>query len=100
MNSNHESNPNPEAPRLLPASRGSAEEAVNRRQVWMQCDDIKRWAAIIERALNEDPSGVIPWLHLQGLSEALSKLTYCAGHVNAIVLARGRISDPPNNSSH
>jgi len=50
----------------------------------------------MEKTLNDDPNGIIPWIELQSISEATSKLLYAAGHVNAIVLAVGRNPNPPN----
>jgi hypothetical protein len=63
-----------------------AMEKQNRRRVWAELDAIKKWAERLESELQKEPDGIIPWFHIQSLSEATTQLLYAAGHVNALRL--------------
>jgi hypothetical protein len=87
-------------PPIVPAEAKSELSPVNgsgiseqaRRAVWEELESLKRWTKLLEEHLQNDPGGVVPWLHLDSISEATSKLIYCAGQMNSLRLARGRES--------
>lgn len=72
----------------LAASDGSAIEHQNRRRVWEELDAVRTWSARLEAGLQKEPDGVIPWLQLESLHQATSRLLYAAGHVNAVLLSQ------------
>lgn len=75
-----------ERPASENAARCSAILNQNNRRVWEELDVIKMWVGRLESQLQKEPDGVIPWIPLQSISEATSRLLYSAGHVNAMRL--------------
>lgn len=69
-------------------SRLKVQEHVNRRRVYQSLDEIQSWCKQVEKDLKTDPDGVIAYLQLQSIQQAVFELVNTAGHVNACVLVR------------
>lgn len=66
----------------------SATEHQNRRRVWEELEQIKQWSERLKATLQKEPDGVIPWIQLESISQATSRLVYASGHVNAALLSK------------